>query len=148
MPPFTAPPTDRNRRGLWIGLGVGALVVVLCCVGGIFGFVLIAVSGSKQIERDAVVVVQDYLGALRDKDYDAAYDLLCPALTSGMTPAQFTEQQRRKPDIAAYQVGTAQVGNAIVVPADIRYTSGSRDAKRFELNQEFGGDLLICGGIS
>src|SRR5437016_152585 len=34
-PPFAAPPTDRSRKSLWIGLGVGALLLVLCCVGGV-----------------------------------------------------------------------------------------------------------------
>src|SRR4051812_37595970 len=121
-PPFNAPPTDRNRRGLWIGLGVGALVMVLCCAGGIFGFVLLTVSGSRQIERDAVVVVRDYLAALQDRDYAAAYDQLCPAMTRSESLQQFEARESRRPDIASFQVGKTQVGNAIVVPADITYT--------------------------
>jgi hypothetical protein len=147
-PPFNAPPTDRNRRGLWIGLGVGALVVVLCCAGGIFGFVLLTVSGSRQMEHDAKLVVQDYLAALQDREYNSAYDLLCPALTRTMSAETFAERERQRPDITNYQIGDTQVGNTIVVPADVSYATGANDSKRFVLSQEFGEDLLICGGIS
>ena len=81
-PPFAAPPTDRNRRGLWIGLGVGGLVLVLCCVGGLFGFGLILVSGAEKVKTEAHQVVTDYLSALQREDYNKAYDLLCPAATA------------------------------------------------------------------
>ena len=46
-PPFAAPPTDKNKRGLWIGLGVGGLVLLLCCVGGIFGVGVLYVNATR-----------------------------------------------------------------------------------------------------
>src|SRR4051812_2350046 len=141
-PPFSAPPTDRNKRGLWVGLGVGALVMVLCCAGGIFGFVLLTVHGTRQIEQDAKLVVQDYLAALQDREYDSAYDLLCPALTRNMSAETFAARESDRPEITSYVVGTAQVGNAVVVPADVNYATGGTDNKRYVLSQEFGADLL------
>jgi len=121
---------------------------VLCCAGGIFGFVLLTVHGSQQIERDAKLVVQDYLAALQDREYDSAYHLLCPALTRNMSAQTFAARESDRPAIASYVVGTAQIGNAVVVPADVTYATGGSDSKRYVLSQEFGADLLICGGIS
>ncbi|MFG2053728.1 hypothetical protein ACGFI9_06805 [Micromonospora sp. NPDC048930] len=46
--PFAAPPTKKSNKGLWIGLGVGALVLLLlCCGGGIFAIY----SGGKKAEE-------------------------------------------------------------------------------------------------
>ena len=47
-PPFAAPPTDRNKRGLWIGLIAGGLALVLCCVGGVFGIAVLAAIFANQ----------------------------------------------------------------------------------------------------
>src|SRR4051794_15605559 len=60
-PPFTAPPSDRDRRGLWLGLGVAAVMLVLCCVGGAVGVGLLAVSTSRQVQTTARATVVRYL---------------------------------------------------------------------------------------
>jgi hypothetical protein len=146
-PPFTAPPTDRNRRGLWLGLGIGGLVLALCCVGGIVGFVLLTVSASRQVEQQAVQVVGDYLGALQDRDYQAAYALLCPEVTNNLTEERFARQEEARPHITTYQVEKAEVSNAIVVPARVGYETGASETRRYELSQDFGQELRICGGI-
>lgn len=36
-PPPLPPPAKKSRRGLWIGLGAGAVVVLVLCVGSMFG---------------------------------------------------------------------------------------------------------------
>jgi hypothetical protein len=145
-PPFTAPPADRNRRGLWIGLGIGAVVLILCCVGGLAGFGLLAVNTSKQVETNATEVVHGYLGALENRDYDKAYSYLCPALTSRMTPSEYAAQQQDRPRPVSYRVGRAQIGNTIVVPADVSYDDGTSVQRRYRLTQELGSqDLRICG---
>jgi len=144
-PPFAAPPTDRNRRGLWIGLGVGGLVLVLCCVGGLFGFGLILVSGTEKVKTEAHQVVDDYLLALQREQYDKAYDLLCPALTAHESPQEYAARQSRLPHPLSYEVGQAEIGNAIVVPATVRYDSGDTRLLRFRLTQDTStGDLKVC----
>ncbi|SBT51627.1 hypothetical protein [Micromonospora auratinigra] len=46
--PFPGAPAKKSNKGLWIGLGIGALVLVLlCCGGGIFA----VYSGGKQAEK-------------------------------------------------------------------------------------------------
>ncbi len=145
MPPFAMPPADRNRRGLWIGLGAGALVLVLCCMGGIFGFGLLAVSTSRQVETNAVNTVDEYLGALQDSDYTRAYSLLCRSLTRRETLSEFAARERARP-IRDFHVGAAEVGNDVVVPADLVYASGDRVTRRYLLNQELGSqNMRICG---
>ncbi|MFR9777064.1 hypothetical protein ACL02O_13500 [Micromonospora sp. MS34] len=46
--PFGAPPVKKSNKGLWIGLGVGALVLLLlCCGGGVFA----VYSGGKKAQE-------------------------------------------------------------------------------------------------
>src|SRR3954471_21227173 len=75
--PFSAPPRDRDRRGLWIGLGVGGLILVLCCVGGIVGIVLLLPYADSLGKAQVAAVVEDYLTAVRDRDYTTARRQLC-----------------------------------------------------------------------
>jgi hypothetical protein len=145
-PPFTAPPTDRNRRGLWIGLGVGALAVIVCCVGGVFGFGLLAVNTSKQLETNATEVVRGYLDALEGRDYDKAYSYLCPTLTKRLSANEFAEQQQVRPRPVDYQLGKPEIGSTVVVPANVSYSDGTAALRRYTLTQEAGStDLHICG---
>jgi len=146
VPPFAAPPTDRNRAALWIGLGVGALVLVLCCVGGVVGVGLLINSGVNQIRSDARAVVTTYLTALQTHHYDDAYDQLCPTLTRSQSLAQFTAVERDKPQVVSFELSDAQIGNAIVVPAQVRYDDGETVAERYRLEQASGtGVLSVCG---
>jgi hypothetical protein len=145
-PPFAVPPADRNRRGLWIGLGVGALVLFLCCAGGLVGFGLLVVGGTKQIQTQATEEVRGYLDALEAGDYDAAYSHLCSDLKKQVTSTEFAVRQRDEPRITSYVIHQPQIGNAIVVPADVRYEDGTSKLRRYELRQESGSqDLRICG---
>ncbi|GAA1794019.1 Rv0361 family membrane protein [Planosporangium flavigriseum] len=147
-PPFTAPPTDRNRRGLWIGLGVGALALVLCCIGGLAGFGILVVGANKQVETQATQVVHDYLDAVETGDYETAYGYVCSSLKRKITSTEFAAQQEARPGITSYVVDQPQIGNAIVVPADITYSNGATIRRSFELSQESGDqELRICKGI-
>jgi hypothetical protein len=147
-PPFTAPPRDRSRRGLWIGLSLGALALIVCCAGGLVGFGFLAVNTSKQLETAATSVVRDYLHALENRDYDRAYSHLCPALTRRLSANDFAEQQQVRPRPVAYTVHKPQIGNIVLVSADVRYEDGTSRLRRYELTQEMGSqDLRICAGI-
>jgi hypothetical protein len=144
-PPFTAPPTDRNRRGLWIGLGAGVLVLLLCCAGGLASLGLLIVGTNKQIQTQATDTVRAHLDALETRDYDTAYSYLCSAMKKQVTIGEFTARQEAGPRLMAYVLHQPQIGNAIVVPADVRYEDGTAVSRRYELRQESGGqELRIC----
>jgi len=144
-PPFAAPPTDRNRKALWIGLGIGGLALVLCCVGGLFGFGLIVVSGADRVKTQAHQVVDDYLVDLQRQDYDKAYDLLCARLTARTSPEEYAAQQRDQPRPVSHTVGQTQIGSVIVVPAAVHYDNGSNRDLQFQLSQDTGtGELKVC----
>jgi hypothetical protein len=146
MPPFAAPPTDRNRRTLWIGLIVGGLALVLCGVGGLFGFGVIAVAGADQVKQQARQAVEDYLKALRDEDYPTAYRLRCPALNRQETLDQFAASQREQPRPVDYRPGEVRIGNQVIVPVEVRYDDGEQRSQRFTLSQDRGtGELKVCG---
>src|SRR5437899_7527140 len=92
--PFAAPPTERDRKRLWISLGVGALLLVLCCAGGIVGFGALVVAQNKAIPQEAVTVVDRDLSGLRARNYQQAYDQLCAARRWEETLARISGRQR------------------------------------------------------
>ena len=135
-PPFAAPPTDRSYATLWIGLGVGALVLVLCCVGGIFGLGALAATGVAQVKAEARTTVTRYLTALKEQRYDAAYSQLCPDLADQQTRTEFAAAQRDAPRVVDFSIGEAQVGSVIVVPATVQYDGGETRTERYGLSQQ------------
>src|SRR5690349_16241613 len=77
LTPFAAPPRDRDLRALWISLGVGGLIIVLCCVGGIVGAVFLLPYADSIARTQVAAVVTNYLTALREEDYATARRQLC-----------------------------------------------------------------------
>src|SRR5690348_7047319 len=84
-PPFAAPPVDRSRRSLWIGLIVGGLALVLCCAGGLFGFGLVVVAGTNQQQQQAKDTVSTFLKDAQNQDFEQAHSLLCAQLARRAT---------------------------------------------------------------
>ncbi|MGY0232571.1 DUF4352 domain-containing protein [Longispora urticae] len=50
-PPLGIVPAKKNKKGLWIGLGIGGAVLVLCCFGGMIA----ALAGGKDSAKNAEV---------------------------------------------------------------------------------------------
>jgi hypothetical protein len=145
--PFAAPPTERDRKRMWIGLSIGAALLVLCCGGGIVGFGALVVAQTRALPREAATVVDRYLGALQDGNYKVAYDQLCSDLRAQEDLAEFTARQRRLPVLESYTVGTPRMaGNEVIVPAQVE-SGGTNHTRYFSLvpDQEAGG-LRICRG--
>lgn len=146
QPPFAAPPIDADRTRLWVGLGVGAAALVLCCVGSVVGFGGLVVTGVQALNEQATVTVDRYLGALAERRYDDAYDLLCDERQRDESVAEFTRRVGEGPQVTSYTVGKPQISREIVVPADVRYDGGHERDLRFVLEQDRGtGRFEVCG---
>jgi hypothetical protein len=141
-PPFAAPPSDKSRRGLWIGLGVGGLVLVLCCVGGLVGIGVLVVGATDQAKRQATEVVTVYLTALRNGDYRTAHAQYCDRLAGQTTREELAAETRAQP-FTDFRLDEPRLTNAIEVTAHLTTRSGEVD-KIFLLDTA-GQDLQICG---
>jgi len=145
--PFAAPPSERDRRRMWVGIGIGAVLLVLCCGGGIVGFGALVVARTRALPAEAVAVVDQYLAGLRDGDFKQAYDQLCGQARDQETLDRFTARQRGLPHIDSYTIGQPDASGAeVIVPADVE-AGGDRQSRTFGLvqDQEAGG-LRICRG--
>jgi hypothetical protein len=137
---------DRSRRGLWIGLGIGGLVLMLCCVGGVVGVVVIAANASAEMGNKGRVIVTRYLDALRDEDYGTAYSLRCLNQNDRQTRNDFVSRQRLAPRPVRYTVGRAKVGSDVRVPAAVQYDRGLDVVLTFTLVADSGStELKVCG---
>jgi hypothetical protein len=132
---------------LWLGLGVGALALVLCCGGGGAALVGLVVAGGQAINEQARAVTGNYFAAVRDKDYTKAYDLLCDDDQRRESPVEFERRISAEPGIAAYQVHQAKVTNTeVAVPVDVTYTGGGQQAEQVTLVPDSRtGALEVCG---
>ncbi|MET7402303.1 hypothetical protein ABZS66_53365 [Dactylosporangium sp. NPDC005572] len=146
--PFAAPPRDRDMKGLWIGLGVGGLVLVLCCVGGVLGGGFF-ISFADNLARTQVAdVARGYLGALQAENYERARnEYLCAAEQSRHTVNWFRDHYAASP-VVAFSVNEDDVSiqQDIVVPANVEQEGQAPRWMRFVMTQE-GTRYVICGGV-
>jgi len=146
QPPFAAPPTEGDQRRTWIGLGIGGLALLLCCVGGVVGFIALVVTSVEAIDEQARATVGHYLDAVKDENYEDAYDLLCDDIQQRESPDRFAQRVQRDPDISSYQLQQTQVADQVVVPADVRYADGDSETINFVLQQDSTtGAFEVCG---
>lgn len=143
--PFPAPPRERNPR-LWIGLGVAALVLVLCVGGGVAGFLAYGLSVSNKV----TATVRDYLGALRAERYDDAYRMQCAVARQQQSRSEFTAQFREGPRLSGYQLSQPEAadvggGSAYAVPAHLTFDDGSESRKKFVVVTDSQGGFAVCG---
>jgi len=145
--PFAAPPTERDRRRIWAGISIGAVLFVLCCGGVVVGFGTLVVAQARALPQEALAVVNQYLEGLRDEDYRRSYDQLCGTARDRETLAEFTARQRDLPRLRSYTVEQPHITQDEVVVTAQLHRDGSVDSLTFALveDQEAGG-LRICGG--
>ena len=144
-PPFAAPPRDRDNKSLWIGLGVGGLLLVLCCVGGVFGIGVLASGGEDLLRSEATSVVSTYLDALRKENYPKAYDQLCSDVTSRLSLEGF-ESRVSDPPVVGYSIDSVELDQEVIVNATVQRDGRSPQAVQFPLAQS-GSTLKVCGGV-
>jgi hypothetical protein len=145
--PFAAPPTERDRKRLWIGLGVGLALLVVCCGGGVFGFGALVYTQSRAMPREAVSVVDGYLGALRRFDYNDAYALVCRTDQESESLQAFRVRQSQESPVTGYRIGQPRVeSTAVHVPVVIDRDDGRVDRDFTLVEDQQAGGLRICGG--
>jgi hypothetical protein len=145
--PFSAPPRDRDLKGLWIGLGVGGLVLVLCCVGGVLGIGFLMPYADSLGKAQVASVVEDYLTALRNEDYATAHDeYLCAHERQAHSVAWF-EDHFGSAKVTEFVVNSddVQFTQEIRVPARVR-EGGNWVQKEYVMEQD-GTQYVICGGV-
>jgi hypothetical protein len=146
VPPFAAPPVEGRNARLWLGLGVGGAIALLCCGGGIAALIAFGLTSQEAFNEQAQVVVGDYLDAINDGEYAEAYDMLCESEQRAVTRTEFEEQVESQPRISSYDVGDLNLTSEISVPVDVTYADGQRDRLRFLLEQDTGtGAFEVCG---
>lgn len=146
-PPFAAPPAEVDRKRMWIGIGVGVLALLLCCVGGVAGFGALSVAGSNQIRQQARDTTIGYLNALRDREWGTAYSLTCSARRNVQSLEEFATEQAGQPRVTSYTLGETEItSSAAIQPATIRYADASTRTVRFRLVRDgSASDLKVCG---
>jgi hypothetical protein len=142
IPPFVAPPTDRDNRRLWLGLGAGAVAVLVCCVATVVGFGIVVAGGAERVKRESQRTVTDYLGNVKAGKYGAAYRLLCGDLRRTETLAAFVS---REGGLVDFHVGKATVDQSDVsVPAQVQYRDQGWRTRTYLVQAE-GEKMVICG---
>jgi len=144
-PPFAAPPTEGRRARLWLGLGVGALAVLLCCGGGGAAVVGLAVSNAQAIQEQGRTVTNNYYRALVDRNWSKAYDQLCADARRRESRPEFEQRVATEPQITGYRVGTVDA-QTLTVPVDVTLAGGKREAQTVTLSpDQQTGAVEVCG---
>ncbi|WP_239095814.1 Rv0361 family membrane protein [Micromonospora lutea] len=144
-PPFAAPPTEGGRSRLWLGLGAGALALLLCCGGGGTAVVGLLVSGVQAIEEQGRTVSADYYRALSNGDYGQAYDQLCEDARRRESRQEFERRSAAEPQISSYRVGDVDT-TTLTVPVEVTYSGGGQERQQVVLAQDpQTGGMEVCG---
>jgi hypothetical protein len=146
-PPFPAPPTEGRTARIWWGLGGGALALVLCCGGGVAAVVGLAALSERAFNEQAAAVIGEYLDAIREKEYDDAYRLVCDEVQDRETPSEFADRLGTLERIKSYEVGEISiVSSDTAVPVEVVYDTGRTGTLRIRLSQDgTTGEFEVCG---
>ncbi len=147
VPPFPAPPVEGRSARVWLGLGIGALVLVLCGGGGVAALIGLVVTTAQALNEQADAAVTAYFTALRERRYDDAYAGLCQRAREAESAAEFTDRVSDDDPIRSFDVGSVSLAaSEATVPVDVVLTDGRRVTTRVELvqNQDTG-RFEVCG---
>lgn len=144
-PPFAAPPTEGGRTRLWLGLGVGALAVLICCGGGGAAIIGLAVSNVQAVAEQGRTVTDDYYQALVEKDWSKAYDQLCDDARRRESRPEFEQRVATEPQISGYRVGKVDT-QTLTVPVNVTLAGGKQEAQTVTLAPDKQtGAMEVCG---
>ncbi|WP_405103507.1 hypothetical protein [Micromonospora sp. NBC_01412] len=144
-PPFVAPPTEGRRARLWLGLGAGALAVLLCCGGGGAAVVGLAVSNVQAVREQGRAVTDDYYQGLVERKYGRSYDTLCDDAQRRESRAEFERRVAAEPQIDSYRVGEVDP-TTLTVPVSVTFSGGNRGDQEVTLAADGQtGAMEVCG---
>lgn len=142
-----AVPVRKKRVGLWVGLGIG-VVVLLCCVAVPLGFGGLFLLGNEMDKQDSISTLEDYLDAVVDEDYDFAYGLLCEEYKVDVSREEFAAAD---PGIVSYTVGDAAemeedgVKIGWEAEVDLSYADGTESTELYLVFTDgFSFDYQVC----
>jgi hypothetical protein len=144
VPPFAAPPTDGIRRRMWIGLSAGAAALVLCCVGGVGGFIALGATAERARTNAATKVVTDFLTAWEHSDFPGAYQLLCEDTRDQVSLADFTSELSTR-QLSSFSLDDPDLSTSVaIVPAQLRFSGGGIDDERYPVTVNNEGRSEVC----
>ncbi|MDT5025434.1 MAG: hypothetical protein QOE61_1860 [Micromonosporaceae bacterium] len=148
VPPFVAPPTDGTRQRRWLAVGLAGGAALVLCLGGLFGFGGLLIFGSQMVVQESQTAVTSYLTAIKGRNYDVAYNKMCPAERNQISKGEFEHNLGLQPDISSFAVAQPAVGDQIVVPATINYADGTAQTVQFVVEQDTStSDFEVCGEV-
>lgn len=143
--PFPAPPAEGGGARLGWALAVAGVFLVLCCGGGTAALIGFFVTQVAATNEQSQAVVGSYLEALREQDYDAAYELLCDDEQAELSKDRFASRERARKRLQSYDIGEFDL-NSGTVPVTERYRDGTTDVVTYVLEpDEKTAQLEICG---
>ena len=145
-PPFPAPPVEGRGRRIGLGLGITGGVLALVCGGGAAAVAGLGVAMDDALNEQVDVVVGRYVDAVRDRDFDRAYQQLCPDAKADESQAEFTARMSRTEKITSFQVGDLNPMTYSSVPVRVTYDDGDVASLEADLAQNTTtGAFEVCG---
>lgn len=131
---------------MWVGLGLGAAALVLCCGGGIAGFGGLVLTGQRALNEQAHVAARGFLDALVSQDYGKAYHLQCEELQRQQSEAEFQQTFGSDQRVTHYTLHDVDLKQNVVVPTDVDLANGSEVTWRIIMKQDTrAGGFEVCG---
>jgi hypothetical protein len=111
---------------MWISLGIGAVVLLLCCAGVGGGVGVVFVNGLEQAKRQATATVDAFLQAVQDGIRSDAAAEICDELDPGTTVGELIGRADAI-RFSGYTVGEAEISGTVDVPVTLRTANGDID---------------------
>jgi hypothetical protein len=142
-----APPTDGSRRRRWVAGGIAAAIVLLLCLGGAGGLAALVVLSGRVISDEAQTAVENYLTALKEGQFDHAYDLQCVSERARLSRSEFVAEQSDQTRISTFAVtGLQQRTDDVLVSTRITFVDATTQTVRYRTVQESGTTTMdVCG---
>jgi hypothetical protein len=134
---------------MWVGLGIGAAVAVICGVGGVVGLGALVVTANDAAKNEARSTATQFMTAWQKQDYKAAYKLTCPDLQNDVGYAQFADRLSQQ-SVNTYQIGTVELTDTnLTVPVDVTFDPSGPDhlLLDMEVDQSAANRISVCGGF-
>ncbi len=150
--PFPAPPTERDRKRLWITIGIALAVVALCGGGALAGIGGLVYWANQETTTKSRAAVAAYLDAMVRGDYRAAYGEQCSVLRDQETASEFAARHRSDRPLRGYDLGSVSAsrtsaGEAFLVDATLHYADGGDGSAQYRVVLDTGDKHLeVCGG--